>query len=75
MSCSDGDNNGGRSSRKNKSPKKLQVTKSENSDKVVTTVCNNQRCIEGQQSIHKKNFYLVSLPLIVIFNVDRKSVV
>ncbi|XP_012226342.1 spastin isoform X1 [Linepithema humile] len=66
-----------------KSPKKLCVTKSENSDKTTTTVnCgshhhnhyhhNHHRFLDGTQpSVHKRNLYLVSSPLILLFNVLR----
>lgn len=81
MSYSDGGGSG-HSSRKNsnKSPKKLRVTKAENSEKVITSVSyahyNNHhhrhRFLEGQQpSIHKKNLYIVSFPIILLFNVLR----
>lgn len=79
MSYSDG----GRSVRKfsTKSPKKLRVTKNENCDKVTTTInCNNyhsqhhynHRFLDNPQpSIHKRNLYIVSIPLILLFNVLR----
>ncbi|XP_015187613.1 PREDICTED: spastin isoform X2 [Polistes dominula] len=82
MSYSDG----GRPVRKfgTKSPKKLCVTKSENSDKTTTTInCNNHhhnhhhhhhnhRFIDNPQpSVHKRNLYIVSFPLILLFNVLR----
>ncbi|XP_014205207.1 spastin isoform X2 [Copidosoma floridanum] len=82
MSYSDGGGSG-RSSRKgSRSPKKLRVTKSENSDKTVTSVSyghhhhhhhhHHHRPVEGQHpSVHKKNLYIVSLPLILLFNVLR----
>ncbi|XP_046826936.1 spastin isoform X2 [Vespa crabro] len=82
MSYSDG----GRPARKfgTKSPKKLCVTKSENSDKTTTTInCNNHhhnhhhhhhshRFLDNPQpSVHKRNLYIVSFPLILLFNVLR----
>ncbi|KAL0127556.1 hypothetical protein PUN28_003079 [Cardiocondyla obscurior] len=83
MSCSDG----ARSARKfgTKSPKKLCVTKSENGDKTTTTIshCTNHRhthhyhhghhrFLDGTQpSVHKRNLYIVSFPLILLFNVLR----
>ncbi|KAK2575478.1 hypothetical protein KPH14_011206 [Odynerus spinipes] len=83
MSCSDG----GRPARKfgTKSPKKLCVTKSENSDKTTTTInCTNHhhhnhhhhhyghRFLDNPQpSVHKRNLYIVSFPLILLFNVLR----
>ncbi|XP_017761358.1 PREDICTED: spastin isoform X2 [Eufriesea mexicana] len=80
MSYSDG----GRPIRKygSKSPKKLCVTKNENSDKTTTTInCNNHhhnhyhhnhRFLDTPQpSIHKRNLYIVSFPLILLFNVLR----
>ncbi|XP_032665016.1 spastin isoform X2 [Odontomachus brunneus] len=82
MSYSDG----ARPTRKfgTKSPKKLCVTKSENGDKTTTTVnCsghhhhnhfhhNHHRFLDGSQpSVHKRNLYLVSFPLILLFNVLR----
>ncbi|XP_020286332.1 spastin isoform X2 [Pseudomyrmex gracilis] len=66
-----------------KSPKKLCVTKSENSDKTTTTVnCGSHhhshyhhghhRILDGPQpSVHKRNLYIVSFPLILLFNVLR----
>lgn len=66
-----------------KSPKKLCVTKSENGDKTTTTVnCgshhhshyhhSHHRFLDGTQpSVHKRNLYLVSSPLILLFNVLR----
>ncbi|XP_051166630.1 spastin isoform X2 [Leptopilina boulardi] len=78
MSYSDG---GGRSIRKssNRSPKKLRVTKAENSDRTTTTISynNNQRFGEGSHnppSIHKRNLYVVSLPLIFLFNILRSLI-
>lgn len=80
MSYSDG----GRPIRKygTKSPKKLCVTKNENSDKTITTInCNNHhhnhyhhnhRFLDTPQpSVHKRNLYIVSFPLILLFNVLR----
>ncbi|XP_017890071.1 spastin isoform X2 [Ceratina calcarata] len=80
MSYSDG----GRPIRKygTKSPKKLCVTKNENSDKTITTInCSNHhhnhyhhshRFLDAPQpSVHKRNLYIVSYPLIVLFNVLR----
>ncbi|XP_076235240.1 spastin isoform X3 [Calliopsis andreniformis] len=79
MSYSDG----GRPIRKfgTKSPKKLCVTKNENSDKTTTTInCNNHhhnhyhshRFLDNvQPSVHKRNLYIVSFPLILLFNVLR----
>ncbi|XP_014297558.1 spastin isoform X2 [Microplitis mediator] len=83
MSYSDG----GRSIRKSgsKSPKKLRVTKLENSDKATTTISygnhhhhhhhhhrHRHNLIDGPQpSIHKRNLYVVSFPLILVFNVLR----
>ncbi|XP_018400520.1 PREDICTED: spastin isoform X2 [Cyphomyrmex costatus] len=85
MSCSDG----ARPTRKfgTKSPKKLCVTKNENSDKTTTTIsCASHRhnhhyhhghhrfLADGstsQPSIHKRNLYIVSFPLILLFNVLR----
>lgn len=82
MSCSDG----ARSTRKfgTKSPKKLCVTKSENGDKTTTTInCgghhhhnhhyhHSHRFLDGSQpSVHKRNLYIVSFPLILLFNVLR----
>ncbi|XP_046144767.1 spastin isoform X2 [Osmia bicornis bicornis] len=80
MSYSDG----GRPIRKlgPKSPKKLCVTKNENSDKTITTInCNNHhhnhyhhnhRFLDASQpSVHKRNLYIVSFPLILLFNVLR----
>ncbi|CAK9808955.1 spas [Anthophora plagiata] len=80
MSYSDG----GRPIRKygTKSPKKLCVTKNENSDKTTTTItCNNHhhnhyhhnhRFLDTPQpSVHKRNLYIVSFPLILLFNVLR----
>ncbi|XP_006608089.1 spastin-like isoform X2 [Apis laboriosa] len=80
MSYSDG----GRPIRKygTKSPKKLCVTKNENSDKTTTTInCNNHhhnhyhhnhRFLDAPQpSVHKRNLYIVSFPLILLFNVLR----
>ncbi|XP_076656723.1 spastin isoform X2 [Halictus rubicundus] len=80
MSYSDG----GRPIRKfgTKSPKKLCVTKNENSDKTTTTInCNSHhhnhchhthRFLETPQpSVHKRNLYIVSFPLILLFNVLR----
>ncbi|KAK0164784.1 hypothetical protein PV328_003361 [Microctonus aethiopoides] len=81
-------NDGGRSLRKSgsKSPKKLRVTKTENSDKATTTISygNNHHhhhrhhhyhrhnFIEAPQpSIHKRNLYIVSFPLILVFNLLR----
>jgi spastin len=80
MSYSDGDGNGRSSHKSSRSPKKLSVTKSESSDKTVTSVAyghhhhhhHHHRSIEGQQpSVHKKNLYIVSFPLIILFNVLR----
>lgn len=67
----------GRSMRKSmigssKSPKKLRVIKSSDSDKVSTTI--SYRACDGhgpQPSIHKRNLYIVSFPLIFLFNVVR----
>lgn len=77
MSYSDGGGSG-RSSRKgSKSPKKLRVTKAENSDKIVTSVHHHHhqhRYSGGQQhqSVHKKNLLLISYyPLILLFNIIR----
>ncbi|XP_001600109.2 spastin isoform X1 [Nasonia vitripennis] len=80
MSYSDGGGSG-RSSRKgSRSPKKLRVTKSENSDKTVTSVSyghhhhhhHHHRSVEGHQpSVHKRNLYIVSFPLILLFNILR----
>ncbi|XP_076667585.1 spastin isoform X3 [Andrena cerasifolii] len=80
MSYSDG----GRPIRKfgTKSPKKLCVTKNENNDKTTTTInCNNHhhnhyhhthRFLDNPQpSVHKRNLYIVSFPLILLFNVLR----
>ncbi|XP_078035190.1 spastin isoform X3 [Augochlora pura] len=80
MSYSDG----GRPIRKfgTKSPKKLCVTKNENNDKTTTTInCNShhhnhchhtRRSLETPQpSVHKRNLYIVSFPLILLFNVMR----
>jgi spastin len=81
MSYSDG----ARPTRKfgSKSPKKLCVTKSENSEKTTTTVnCSghhhnhyhhsHHRFLDGSQpSVHKRNLYIVSFPLILLFNVLR----
>ncbi|XP_012150051.1 spastin isoform X3 [Megachile rotundata] len=80
MSYSDG----GRPIRKfgTKSPKKLCVTKNENNDKTTTTInCNNHhhnhyhhnhRFLDpSQPSVHKRNLYIVSFPLILLFNVLR----
>ncbi|XP_066586927.1 spastin isoform X2 [Prorops nasuta] len=76
-------NDGGRSIRKfgSKSPKKLRVTKSENSDKVTTTINysshhshrHHSHCfLDGSQpSVHKRNLYIVSFPLIILFNILR----
>lgn len=67
MSCSDGGNSGRSSSRKNiKSPKKFKATKSPSSDKIIIETID-----EGSHSFHKKNFYIVSFPIIVLFNVFR----
>lgn len=79
MSYSDG---GGRSIRKssNRSPKELRVTKAENSDKTTTSISygshhchhHHRRFVEAPQpSVHKRNLYIVSLPLILLFNVLR----
>ncbi|XP_011160147.1 spastin isoform X2 [Solenopsis invicta] len=83
MSCSDG---APRSTRKfgPKSPKKLCVTKSENGDKTTTTIScaghrhnhhyhhSHHRFLDGSQpSVHKRNLYIVSFPLILLFNVLR----
>lgn len=66
-----------------KSPKKLCVTKSENGEKTTTTVnCgghhhnhyhhSHHRFLDGSQpSVHKRNLYVVSFPLILLFNVLR----
>ncbi|XP_011258441.1 spastin isoform X2 [Camponotus floridanus] len=66
-----------------KSPKKLCVTKSENGEKTTTTVnCgghhhnhyhhSHHRFLDGPQpSVHKRNLYVVSFPLILLFNVLR----
>ncbi|XP_011696674.1 PREDICTED: spastin isoform X2 [Wasmannia auropunctata] len=81
MSCSDG----ARPTRKfgTKSPKKLCVTKSENGDKTTTTIScsshrhnhyhhSHHRFLDGSQpSVHKRNLYIVSFPLILLFNVLR----
>ncbi|XP_071649797.1 spastin isoform X3 [Temnothorax longispinosus] len=82
MSCSDGT----RPTRKfgTKSPKKLCVTKSENGDKTTTTISHcaghrhnhyhhtHHRFLDGAQpSVHKRNLYIVSFPLILLFNVLR----
>ncbi|KZC06365.1 Spastin [Dufourea novaeangliae] len=80
MSYSDG----GRPIRKfgTKSPKKLCVTKNESNDKTTTTInCNNHhhnhyhhnhRFLDTPQpSVHKRNLYIVSFPLILLFNVLR----
>ncbi|XP_024880902.1 spastin isoform X2 [Temnothorax curvispinosus] len=82
MSCSDG----ARPTRKfgTKSPKKLCVTKSENGDKTTTTISHcaghrhnhyhhtHHRFLDGAQpSVHKRNLYIVSFPLILLFNVLR----
>ncbi|XP_012276220.1 spastin isoform X2 [Orussus abietinus] len=71
-------NDGGRSIRKSgsKSPKKLRVTKGENSDKATTTISyghhHGHRYIEHPQpSVHKRNLYIVSFPLILLFNILR----
>lgn len=76
MSYSDG---GGRSIRKsnNRSPKKLRVTKAENSDRTTTTISYNNRFGEGSHnppSIHKRNLYVVSFPLIFLFNILRSLI-
>ncbi|XP_015511618.1 spastin isoform X2 [Neodiprion lecontei] len=76
MSYSDG----GRSIRKSstKSPKKLRVIKNGDSDKVTTTTISyhhhHHHHSEGHgphPSIHKRNLYVVSFPLIFLFNVLR----
>ncbi|XP_076166114.1 spastin isoform X5 [Ptiloglossa arizonensis] len=80
MSYSDG----GRPIRKfgTKSPKKLCVTKNENNDKTTTAInCNNHhhnhyhhihRFLDTPQpSVHKRNLYIVSFPLILLFNILR----
>ncbi|XP_076637783.1 spastin isoform X4 [Colletes latitarsis] len=80
MSYSDG----GRPIRKfgTKSPKKLCVTKNENSDKTTTAINYNNhhhnhyhhshRFLDTPQpSVHKRNLYIVSFPLILLFNVLR----
>ncbi|XP_046627063.1 spastin isoform X2 [Neodiprion virginianus] len=74
MSYSDG----GRSIRKSstKSPKKLRVIKNSDSDKVTTTTISyhHHHHSEGHgphPSIHKRNLYVVSFPLIFLFNVLR----
>lgn len=74
MSYSDG----GRSIRKSstKSPKKLRVIKGDNDNKVSTTAISyhNSRACDShgpQPSIHKRNLYIVSFPLIFLFNVLR----
>ncbi|XP_018317871.1 spastin isoform X2 [Mycetomoellerius zeteki] len=83
MSCSDGT----RPTRKfgTKSPKKLCVTKSENGEKTTTTIScaghrhnhhyhhGHHRFLDGssQPSVHKRNLYIVSFPLILLFNVLR----
>lgn len=66
-----------------KSPKKLCVTKSENGDKTTTTIsCSghhhsryhhgHHHFLDGSQpSVHKRNLYIVSFPLILLFNVLR----
>ncbi|XP_043480447.1 spastin isoform X1 [Leptopilina heterotoma] len=77
MSYSDG---GGRSIRKSssRSPKKLRVTKAENSDRTTTTTISySNRFGEGSQnppSIHKRNLYVVSFPLIFLFNILRSLI-
>ncbi|XP_033215972.1 spastin isoform X2 [Belonocnema kinseyi] len=83
MSYSDG---GGRSIRKSgsRSPKKLRVTKAENSDRATTTISysnhhhhHHHRFGEGSQnqpSIHKRNLYVVSFPLIFLFNILRSLI-
>ncbi|XP_011502666.1 PREDICTED: spastin isoform X2 [Ceratosolen solmsi marchali] len=81
MSYSDGSNSGRSSHKNSRSPKKLSVIKSENSDKTVTSVTyghhhhhhhHHHRFIEGQQpSVHKRNLYIVSFPLIILFNALR----
>jgi len=82
MSCSDG----ARPTRKfgTKSPKKLCVTKNENGNKTTTTTIScvghrhnhyhhsHHHFLDGSQpSVHKRNLYIVSFPLILLFNVLR----
>ncbi|XP_034940074.1 spastin isoform X2 [Chelonus insularis] len=80
MSYSDG----GRSIRKSgsKSPKKLRVTKLENSDRTTTTINygnhhhhhhhhRHSYLDNPQPSVHKRNLYIVSFPLILVFNLLR----
>lgn len=84
MSCSDGARATRKFG--TKSPKKLCVTKNENGDKTTTTVnCAghhhhnhhyhhaHHRFLDGtqQSSVHKRNLYIVSFPLILLFNVLR----
>ncbi|XP_011861782.1 PREDICTED: spastin isoform X2 [Vollenhovia emeryi] len=84
MSCSDGARPTRKFG--SKSPKKLCVTKSENGDKTTTTISHcaghrhnhhyhhsHHRFLDGatQPSVHKRNLYIVSFPLILLFNVLR----
>lgn len=82
MSYSDGGGSGRTSRKSSRSPKKLRVSKAENSDKIVTSVSyghhhrhhhHHHRYVENQQqtSVHKKNLYIVSFPLILLFNIIR----
>ncbi|XP_063992055.1 spastin isoform X1 [Diachasmimorpha longicaudata] len=70
-------NDGGRSVRKSssKTPKNLRVTSSDNGSRAITTIntYNGQRnIVEGRHpSVHKRNLYVVSFPLILLFNVLR----
>ncbi|XP_015120153.1 spastin isoform X2 [Diachasma alloeum] len=70
-------NDGGRSVRKSgsKTPKNLRVTSNDNGGRAITTIntYNGQRnFVEGPHpSVHKRNLYIVSFPLILLFNVLR----
>ncbi|XP_011309426.1 spastin isoform X1 [Fopius arisanus] len=70
-------NDGGRSVRKSgqKTPKNLRVTSSENGGRAVTTIntySGQRNIVDGPDpSVHKRNLYVVSFPLILLFNVLR----
>ena len=70
-----------------RSPKKLRVTKAENSDRTTTTISYNNNnhhhhhhhhrfadSSQSQPSVHKKNLYVVSFPLIFLFNILRSLI-
>lgn len=62
------DCHGGRSIRKNQS--KSPNRKSKKSDTDVAKI-STLRCSDSQPSVHKRNLYVVSFPIIILFNILR----